>query len=293
MKDRPLLYTLIGVAIIAVSFGAILIRLAENVPVLSIAAWRLGVSFLLLIPFSWRKSPLKVMSRRDLLLSVASGVFLTLHFILWISSLRYTSVASSVVLVSTNPIFVALGVRFVFKESLSRTLVVATLLSVAGAALIGWGDFRISGAAFSGDLLALGGAVMASGYFLIGRRVRQRVPLSAYIVTTYGTAAILLLGVALATHQQLIGFPKLTYLYLVLLAVGPQLIGHSTFNWALKYLSASTVAILILGEPVASTLLAYLILGEGVTLLKVIGAGVILSGIYLSLHEEADDDDGG
>jgi drug/metabolite transporter (DMT)-like permease len=293
MKNRPLLYTLIGVAIVAVSFGAILIRLAENVPVLSIAAWRLGVSFLLLIPFSWRKSPLKVMSRRDLLLSVASGVFLTLHFILWISSLRYTSVASSVVLVSTNPIFVALGVRFVFKESLSRTLVAATLLSVAGAALIGWGDFRISGVALSGDLLALGGAVMASGYFLIGRRVRQRVPLSTYILTTYGTAAILLLGVALATHQQLIGFPKLTSLYLVLLAVGPQLIGHSTFNWALKYLSASTVAILILGEPVASTLLAYLILGEGVTLLKVIGAGVILSGIYLSLHEEADDEDGG
>jgi drug/metabolite transporter (DMT)-like permease len=292
MKNRPLLYTLIGVAIVAVSFGAILIRLAKDVPVLSIAAWRLGISFLVLIPFSWRKNPLKVMSRRDLLLSVASGVFLTLHFILWISSLRYTSVASSVVLVSTNPIFVALGVRFVFKESLSRTLVVATLLSVGGAALIGWGDFRISGAAFSGDLLALGGAVMASGYFLIGRRVRQRVPLSTYILTTYGTAAILLLGVALATHQRLIGFPKSTYLYLVLLALGPQLIGHSTFNWALKYLSASTVAILILGEPVVSTLLAYLILGEGVTLLKVIGAGVILSGIYLSLHEEADDDSG-
>ncbi len=293
MKNRPLLYTLIGVAIVAVSFGAILIRLAKDVPVLSIAAWRLGISFLVLIPFSWRKNPLKVMSRRDLLLSVASGVFLTLHFILWISSLRYTSVASSVVLVSTNPIFVALGVRFVFKESLSRTLVVATLLSGAGAALIGGGDFRISGAAFSGDLLALGGAVMASGYFLIGRRVRQRVPLSTYILTTYGTAAILLLGVALATHQRLIGFPKLTYLYLVLLALGPQLIGHSTFNWALKYLSASTVAILILGEPVASTLLAYLILGEGVTLLKGIGAAVILSGIYLSLHEEASDEDGG
>jgi drug/metabolite transporter (DMT)-like permease len=293
MKNRPLLYALIGVAIVAVSFGAILIRLVKDVPVLSIAAWRLGVSFLLLIPFSWRTPPLKTMSRRDSLLSVASGVFLTLHFILWISSLRYTSVASSVVLVSTNPIFVALGVRFIFKESLSRTLVVATLLSVAGAALIGWGDFRISGTAFSGDLLALGGAVMASGYFLIGRRVRQRVPLSTYILTTYGTAAILLLGVALATHQQLIGFPKLTYLYLVLLAVGPQLIGHSTFNWALKYLSASTVAILILGEPVVSTLLAYLILGEGVTLLKMIGAGVILSGIYLSLHEEAGDDDGG
>lgn len=293
MRNRPLLYALIGVAIVAVSFGAILIRLAKDVPVLSIAAWRLGVSFLLLIPFSWRKSPLKTMSRRDLLLSVASGAFLTLHFILWISSLRYTSVASSVVLVSTNPIFVALGVRFVFKESLSRTLVVATLLSVAGAALIGWGDFRISGVALSGDLLALGGAVMASGYFLIGRQVRQRVPLSTYILTTYGTAAILLLGVALATHQQIIGFPKLTYLYLVLLALGPQLIGHSTFNWALKYLSASTVAILILGEPVASTLLAYLILGEGVTLLKMIGAAVILSGIYLSLHEEASDEDGG
>jgi|LZCG01.1.fsa_nt_gb drug/metabolite transporter (DMT)-like permease len=293
MKKSPLFYSLIAIAIIAVSFGAILIRLAGDVPVLSIAAWRLGVSFLFLIPFSWRGNPLKAMSRRDFLLSVASGTFLALHFILWISSLRYTSVASSVVLVSTNPIFVALGARFILKEPFSRARILATFLSVCGASLIGWGDFHVSGVALYGDLFAIGGAVMASAYFLIGRRVREKVPLPTYILTSYGTAAILLLSIALITHQRLIGFPRMTYLYLVLLAVGPQLIGHSIFNWALRYLSASTVAILILGEPVAATLLAYLILGEGVTLLKGIGAAVILSGIYLSLHEEAADDEHG
>ena len=286
MTRRPGFYSLIFIAIVAVSFGAILIRLADDAPILTIATWRLVVSFILLAPLALQRRATAALSHRERLLSILSGVFLALHFILWISSLSYTSVASSVVLVSTNPIFVGLGSRFLLKERFSRSLALAILLSVSGGFLIGWGDIRIGGEALYGDLLALGGAVMASAYYLLGRRVRQHAPLAGYIFLSYGTAAVLLLAVCLALRQPLTGFSNTTYLYLVLLAVGPQLIGHSTFNWALKYVSASTVAILILGEPICASLFAYLILGEGLTLLKGIGAMIILIGIYLSLHEE-------
>ncbi len=286
MNRGPFLYAAVAVAIIAISFGATLIRLAGDAPVLTIAAWRLAISFLLLLPILAPRRPLAAMGRPELFLSVGSGFFLSLHFILWIFSLRDTSVASSVVLVSTSPIFVGLGSRFVLRERLSRALILAIGLSVLGAVIIGWGDLRIGGRAVYGDLLALSGAVMASAYFLLGRRVRRTTPLASYILTAYGTAAVFLLAGCLVASQPLSGFPASTYLYLLLLALGPQLVGHSTFNWALRYLSASTVAILTLGEPIGATLIAYLILGEGVTPLKGIGAGIILIGIYLSLRQE-------
>jgi drug/metabolite transporter (DMT)-like permease len=286
MNRGPFLYAAISLAIIAISFGATLIRLAGDAPVLAIAAWRLSISFLLLAPALAPRRPLAGMGRTEFLLSVASGFFLSLHFISWILSLRYTSVASSVVLVSTSPIFVGLGSRFLLRERLSRPLIVAIALSVIGAAIIGWGDLRIGGRELLGDALAVGGAIMASAYFLLGRRVRRTTHLQSYLLTTYGSAAVFLLAGCLASSQPLFGFPAPTYLYLVLLAVGPQLIGHSTFNWALRYLSASTVAILTLGEPIGATIIAYLILGEAVTLVKGIGGGIILAGIYLSLRQE-------
>jgi len=286
MSKGPLLYLAVTVAIIAISFGATLIRLAGQAPVLAIAAWRLTISFLLLLPALAPRRSRVPMKRTELLLSMASGIFLSLHFISWIFSLRYTSVASSVVLVSTSPIFVGLGSRFILRERLSRPLVAAIGLSVAGAAIIGWGDVRIGGGAILGDLMAVGGAVMASAYFLLGRRVRRTTPLQTYILTTYGTAAVFLLVVCLAASQPLLGFSGPTYIYLFFLALGPQVIGHSTFNWALGHLSASTVAILTLGEPIGATVIAYLILGEAVTLGKGIGAAIILAGIYLSLRHE-------
>jgi len=286
MNRGPFLYAAVTIAIIAISFGATLIRLAGDAPVLAIAAWRLSISFLLLLPALAPRRARAAMGRTEFLLSMGSGVFLSLHFISWIFSLRYTSVASSVVLVSTSPIFVGLGTRFILRERLSRPLVLAIGLSVAGAAIIGWGDLRIGGGAILGDLMAIGGAIMASAYFLLGRRIRRTTPLQTYILTTYGTAAVFLLLVCLAASQPLLGFPAPTYLYLFFLALGPQVIGHSTFNWALRHLSAATVAILTLGEPIGATVIAYLILGEAVSLVKGIGAAIILAGIYLSLRHE-------
>ena len=273
-------------AVIVISFGSILIKLIPA-PALVIAAYRLTLATLLLAPFAWqRRAELRGLSRHDFLLSLLSGLFLALHFLFWISSLKYTSVASSVVLVSTNPIFVGLGTRFILRERLGRLLIWGIAASVVGGLLIGYNDLQFSREEFLGDLLALAGALWASAYFLVGRHVRQRVGLLNYIFVVYGLAAAVLLIVVLATCQPLFGYPQQAYLFLFLLALGPQILGHSSLNWVLKYTSAATVAVATLGEPVGSTVLAYLILGEGLTPLKVLGGLLILAGIYLASRVE-------
>lgn len=284
LKIAFVLFSAIGI----VSFAAILIKLAEGAPALVIATYRLTLATLLLAPlvlFQSRRELLSL-SKQEWLLSLLSGLFLSMHFFTWVSSLKYTSVASSVVLVTTNPIFVGLGSYLILKEKLHLLLIAGIGLSVTGGVLIGYGDFRVGSDVLLGDLLALTGAVMASGYFLIGRRVRQKLALLPYIFIVYGMAALILLGLSLATGQTFFSYSKDTYLWLVLLALGPQLIGHTSVNWALKYVSASMVAVAILGEPVGSTILAYLILKEGLTPLKLVGGLLILLGIYMAARAE-------
>lgn len=272
-------------AVVAVSFGAILARLSSEASPLAISAWRLTVAALLFAPFALRDRALRALPRRTLALCAMSGAFLAVHFILWITSLRSTSVANSVVLVSMSPVFVAIGSSLFLGERPSRRVVLAVLLSVAGVAVISFEGLRQSGVSWSGDLMAIGGAVMAAGYFLAGRRVRQSLPLRVYAFLTYGCAAVILLAVCAVTRQTMIGFSARTTLYLVLLAIGPQVIGHSTLNWALRYLPASTIALITLAEPIGSALLAFLILGEGITPLKGAGGLLILVGIYLGLQK--------
>ncbi|MEA3238164.1 MAG: DMT family transporter [Candidatus Bipolaricaulota bacterium] len=284
MKREILLPSVLTLGIVVISFGAILIRLVSGASVFAISAWRLGVAFLILLPISIHRGALTSISKRNLLFSALSGFFLSLHFILWIASLDYTSVASSVVLVSTSPIFVGLGARLFIHESPSRLLKTAIALAVGGSVVIGWGDMRLGGTALQGDLMAIGGAIMAAGYLLSGRRVRQEVPLSGYALMTYGTATMILLIVCLAMGQPLGGFSLPDYVWLILLGLGPQLIGHTSLNWALEYLQASVVSIVTLGEPIGATILAYIIFGEALTLTKGVGGAIILVGIYLGMR---------
>lgn len=284
MKQEILLPSALTVGIIVISFGAIIIRMVSGASVFTISAWRLGVATSILLPISIHGGTLRSISRRNLLLSALSGFFLSLHFILWIASLDYTSVASSVVLVSTSPIFVGLGSRFFIHEPPSRLLKIAITLAVGGGVVIGWGDMRLGGMDLQGDLLAVGGAIMAAGYLLSGRRVRQEVRISGYALATYGTATILLIILCLATGQPLAGFSLPDYTWLILLGLGPQLIGHTSLNWALEYLQASVVSIITLGEPIGATILAYFIFGEGLTLTKGVGGAIILAGIYLGIR---------
>jgi drug/metabolite transporter (DMT)-like permease len=215
---------------------------------------------------------------------LVSGAALALHFILWISSLSYTSVASSVLFVTTHPLFVGLGSFLLFKERPSRRLLIGVSIAVLGGALIGFGDLQVTGTAVRGDLLAIGGGLMAAIYFMIGRHVRQTVTATEYVAVTYGAAAVLVLIICGITRTPLIGFSGSTVGFLVLLGLIPQLLGHSTFNWALKHVPASHVSLMILGEPIGSGILALLFFHEMPHGLNVIGAALILVGIYLSLR---------
>ncbi len=160
-------------------------------------------------------------------------------------------------------------------------------ISILGGILIGYNDFQVSGMALFGDFLALMGALTASAYFLIGRRLRGKTELGPYIFLVYGVSAIILLIIALISGDPLIGYSTETYLLFFLLAIGPQLIGHSTLNWSLKYLSAGAVAVATLSEPIGSSIFAYFILGEPLTLTTIIGGGLILIGVYFALRHEA------
>ena len=280
MPQRTLFYARFAVGIVAASFGAILVRLAGEAPALAIAAWRLALTVGVLAPLAPFRRSLWRIPHREVLLSVGSGAALALHFILWITSLEHTTVASSVLFVTTHPIFVGLGAYFFLKEKVDRNLTIGIVLAVLGGGLIGFGDLRVGGNALLGDLLALGGGFAVAVYFLIGRHVRKTVSVIDYITITYGTAAVIVLLTCLIVRCPLIGFTSSTYLFLVLLALGPQLVGHSTFNWALKHLPASQVSVMILAEPIGSTLLALLFFGESPTWLNGIGAAIILLGIY-------------
>jgi drug/metabolite transporter (DMT)-like permease len=218
------------------------------------------------------------------LLSLTSGGFLALHFALWIRSLGATSVASSTVLVSTSPIFVALGSWLLLRERISRRQILGVAVSIFGSVVIARVD--VGGGAHLGDLLALGGAVMSAAYLIIGRGVRQRVPVLAYITLAYTAAAIMLLLGCLAFGLPLTGYAPRTTIYLLLLALVPQLVGHSSFNALLRRLRASTVSVLLLGEPIGSAVLAYFILGEAVYPLQAVGGLLILIGIYVSVSKE-------
>jgi drug/metabolite transporter (DMT)-like permease len=240
---------------------------------------------LMLMPFACYKKTWRGWERNDMRWFFLSGLFLSLHFAFWIASLKYTSVASSVVLVTTHPIFVGIGSWLFLKEQMGMKLILGIVLSVLGSGLIGYGDRIWSEEALMGDGLALLGAIAASGYLLVGRKMRKDQELFSYIFPVYSTAGLILILLSLIFQKSFGGYSPSTYLYLFLLALIPQLIGHTTFNWALKYLPVSMVAVTILGEPIGSTILAYLILGESLTILKVLGGISIFVGILIALEK--------
>ena len=281
-------------AVAVVSTASILIRLAqaEGASSLTIAAVRLGLAAAILAPFAWLKAGREIMllGRRELGLCLLSGMFLAMHFWTWISSLEYTSVASSAALVTTNPLWVGLASAVLLRESPAPAALAGIALTVAGSVLIFAADSGGSeGAATNlllGNTLALIGAISASGYLLVGRALRTRISLTAYVWLAY-TVAAMLLGVALAAGgTSLSALPAPAWGLMLLLAIGPQLFGHTAFNWAVRRLSATFVAIAILGEPVGAALLAWFFFKEGFTALQLTGFVLLLVGIFVAARGE-------
>jgi len=279
-------YFILVIGVISVSFAAIFIRLAEA-PFLVIAAYRLCLASLVIVPLAWARSgsELRSLSRRQVILALISGSFLALHFGFWIASLDYTSVATSVVMVTTTPIFVAIASYFLFQEKLGKQTVLGIIISLVGSVLIGYGNWKIGPSPLFGGILALLGALAVVGYTLIGRILMRSIGLLSYISLAYGTAAVLLLITTLILGYSLVGYSSATYIWMVLLAVVPQLIGHSSINWSLRFIPATLVTIAILGEPVGATALAYLILNEAPSLSEFGGGFLILAGIFIAFRK--------
>lgn len=298
-RERLILPLALTIAILAVSTASIFIRFAQrDAPSLTIAALRLTFASLALAPIALTRHrvELHTLTRRELLLGLLSGLFLAIHFATWISSLEYTTVASSVVFVSTGPLWVALLSPVFLNERLSRAALFGLGLALLGGAVIGLSDACVwdhglscsnlsnilHGRAMLGNFLALAGAWAVTGYLMIGRRLRGKTSLIPYIFLVYSMASIGLLAFMFLAGESPFGYQPVTYLWLLLLALVPQLIGHSTYNWALRYLPAALVAVTTLGEPIGSSILAYFILQERPTLAVLFGGALILIGIYFA-----------
>ena len=298
-RSRIILPFALVIAILAVSTSSIFIRFAqEQAPSLVIAALRLTFATLLLAPIALlrHRAELASLTRNALVLASVSGLFLAVHFATWISSLEYTTVASSVVFVSTGPLWVALLSPVFLNETLTRAAIAGLVLAILGGIVIAlsgvcsWNNGLrclqmgeiLQGPTMWGNFLALAGAWAVSGYIIIGRKVRAGISLVPYIFLVYGISAVALIVIMLAVGESPRGYPPQTYGWIFLLAIFPQLIGHSTYNWALRFLPASFVAITTLAEPVGSAVLAYFILSETPASGVLVGGLLILTGIYLA-----------
>ena len=232
-KINPYIPIIIGV--ISISLSAIFVKLAEAESGV-IAFYRMLFSVLIMSPlfFLKYKHELKSLNKKDWLFTSVAGVFLAFHFILWFESLNYTSVASSTVLVTLQPIFALAGTYLFFKEKISVKAIVATVVAISGSVLIAWGDFKISGDAFYGDVLALIACAFITGYLLFGQEVRKRLSLITYTMVVYSVSTIVLFLYVLIVDQSFGPYDSNEWLLFLLLAIVPNLLGHNLFDWAIK-----------------------------------------------------------
>ena len=283
---RPIvLYSVVAAGVLAVSTAAVLIRLADA-PALAIAAYRLSLASLVTAPLAVAKDPggLRSMGKSQFLWCMASALSMAVHFTAWFASLEHTSVASSVVLVTTSPLLIAAVSHVAYRERLTRGVAGGIALGVAGGLVLASGDRAAGGGDLYGDFLALIGAVATGAYFLIGRRIRRSMSNVSYIGVVYLASAVVLMAAVFVTGTPITGFSEGTYWMIILLTLVPQLIGHSSLNWALGHLSATLVAVAVMAEPVGATLLAWLVLDEIPPVTSVAGGALVLCGVYLAFR---------
>jgi drug/metabolite transporter (DMT)-like permease len=300
-KPRVSPYLALAAGILAVSFGSILARLAqdEGVPSLVIAAYRTLVATLILLPFMLRnqRAEIGALKPAHWRLALLAGAALAVHFATWITSLAYTSVTASTVLVSTSPLWVALAAPFFLGEPFTRPLKIGMSLALAGTLIISMATmlrlddgglvFNVTDLAAGqqpvlGNFLALLGALGGAVYILIGRKLRVGLSLTSYATLVYGTAAICLLAAVWLTGSSMLGYSPEVYVLFVLMGVVPQLIGHSSFNYALGYLPAAFVGVSIFAEPIGASILALVIFSERPGPMVIVGSVFVLAGVLVS-----------
>ena len=275
--------------VLTVSSAAIFIRLCIEAAGVSglgfslfLAASRLSLASLILLPL-WRSLPQTQIYSGAYYYAVAAGVCLALHFATWITSLSFTSIAASTTLVTTNPVWVVIISWWWFREKPTRLTILGIAIALLGGIAIALGDKSVTGVNSNpllGDLLALLGAWLVSLYLLLGRQAQTKgLGISSYIVVTYTTAAVLLLPLPLVFGSSYFGYPNLVYFYILLMAILSQLVGHTSFNWAVRWISPTFVTLAILFEPVSSSFLGFVLFDEVPSLLVLLGGLILLLGV--------------
>ena len=280
-ESEKKIYFMLAAGIFIISFAAIFINLADAPPMI-IAFYRMFFSALILTPIfivKYRKKAKLFLDYRPVIV----GLFLAIHFILWITAFEYTNVANAVIFVAMQPLFTLL-LEFLFaKEDLRQGVVVGVILALIGSIIISMGDINMLFSKIWGDLLALAASVFAASYLFIGRSLRRKVDYFPYIYIVYTYAALFLGLFVLIRDLPFRGYGQINYIYFLGLALGPTLIGHSVLNYSVRFVPTTIVSLSILGEPIFTTILAWWILGEGITMITLIGGSFILGGIYLSV----------
>lgn len=279
-------YIPIIIGVFSVALSAIFVKMTSADSGVT-AFYRMLFSIIIMSPlFLWRYThEIKKLSKRDWYFTAIAGIFLAFHFILWFESLNYTSVASSTVLVTLQPLFAFAGTYFFFKERISLKTLIAGGITIFGSILIGYGDFKISGNALFGDLLALIACALITVYLLFGQDVRKRLSLITYTFIVYSVSTVTLFFYIIAKGESFGPYPASEWMWFLLLAIIPNLLGHTLFNWSLKWVSTNVISIAILFEPVGAAILAFFILGELLSLSQIIGGTIVISGILFFITD--------
>jgi drug/metabolite transporter (DMT)-like permease len=282
--NRTWIWGLLFVGIVAISFSAIFVKWT-SAPVSVIGMYRLGLTLVGMTPFVLRyRDELRSVSRRDWLLLGLSGVMLCLHFLLWMGSLRYTTVASSTVLLTLEPVFVMLGALYFFKERIARGAVLSMGVAIVGAVLIGLGDFVLSGEALFGDLLSFLGTLAVVVHMLLGQSLRGRISSFVYSYAVFLAAFLSFALYNVVAGYSFLGYSVQDWTIFALMAAVPTVFGHLLFNWLLKYTGATTVSMAVLGEPVGASLLAWWLIGERLTVMQGFAGTLLIVGVWLFLY---------
>ncbi|WP_433946032.1 DMT family transporter [Paenibacillus sp. SN-8-1] len=284
LKNRFSIELIYVLGIVAISFAAIFVKWSQA-EVSAIAMYRLFITDLLLVPLLWKyRIEFSKLTLRQLGMLFVSGTALGLHFLLWMASLRFTTVASSTVILTLEPIIVMLGSFFLFRLRSNRAMRIGMAVAITGSLAISMGDFTLSGSALVGDILSFLSVIAVSAHLLIGKRMREWT--SAYV---YNFCVFAFAGIFLAVYNVVSGIPFGGYserewgLFL-LLALIPTLFGHYLFNWLLKYMNASAVSMAVLGEPVVASILAWQLLNERLTTLQLVAGVFIIAGVWVFIR---------
>ena len=289
MKSPLISYTTLFLGVIALSTSAIFVKLADA-PATITAFYRMLFAAVMLLPFllvnKRNRKELGSLSKKQWGLGLLSGLFLAAHYLLWFESLNYTSVASSTVIVTLQPLFSMVGGYFLFKERFSKGAIMGCLVAITGSIVIGWQDFQISGQALFGDILAFIAAGVITAYFFIGQYIRKKLSLIPYSIIGYTSSALFLSIFVFSQQISFVNYSTQTWLSFIGLAFIATILGQTIFNWLLKWLSTSVISMSILGETIGTCILAYFILDEVISLQQGIGIALILIGLAIFLLQQ-------